>query len=558
MFIFNLNKNMEEKMQLKNIVLEAIGKILKGKGMENIQIEIERPKNSKFGDYSTNIAMKSAKILKKAPFKIAEEFKIELEKEECFKKVEIASPGFINFYFTDEIFEEILKEILNKKEDFGKINIGNQEKVMVEYVSANPTGHLHVGHGRGAVVGDVLSKVLSYVGYDVLKEYYLNDAGSQIDKLSKSVYLRYKELLGEKIEFISDGYKGEYIYEIAEGIKEKYNEEKNKKFLEVEEFFKEYSLNWCIDAIKSDLKKFGIEFDNWFSEKSLYSEKLVEKTVKELEEKKFIYTKDGAKWFETTKFGDDKDRVVIRANQSPTYYASDIAYHENKLMRGYKKLINVWGADHHGYVKRVESAIEALGYGKDTLDVILVQIVNLFKDGQPFVMSKRTGNFITMEDLISEIGRDASRIFFIMRSSDSQFDFDLDVAKKESSDNPAYYIQYAYARSSSILRKSKINLDKLEDYKLNLLIEPEEIGLIKKMDEFKEVLETISQNYEVHRLINYATELAALLHSYYNKHKVLIDNNEELMIARLSLIESIRIVLRNILNIVGVNVLEKM
>ncbi len=545
-------------MQLKNIVLEAIGKILKGKGMENIQIEIERPKNSKFGDYSTNIAMKSAKILKKAPFKIAEEFKIELEKEECFKKVEIASPGFINFYFTDEIFEEILKEILNKKEDFGKINIGNQEKVMVEYVSANPTGHLHVGHGRGAVVGDVLSKVLSYVGYDVLKEYYLNDAGSQIDKLSKSVYLRYKELLGEKIEFISDGYKGEYIYEIAEGIKEKYNEEKNKKFLEVEEFFKEYSLNWCIDAIKSDLKKFGIEFDNWFSEKSLYSEKLVEKTVKELEEKKFIYTKDGAKWFETTKFGDDKDRVVIRANQSPTYYASDIAYHENKLMRGYKKLINVWGADHHGYVKRVESAIEALGYGKDTLDVILVQIVNLFKDGQPFVMSKRTGNFITMEDLISEIGRDASRIFFIMRSSDSQFDFDLDVAKKESSDNPAYYIQYAYARSSSILRKSKINLDKLEDYKLNLLIEPEEIGLIKKMDEFKEVLETISQNYEVHRLINYATELAALLHSYYNKHKVLIDNNEELMIARLSLIESIRIVLRNILNIVGVNVLEKM
>jgi len=545
-------------MQLKDIVLEAIEKILKGKGIENIQIEIERPKNVKFGDYSTNLAMKLVKTLKKSPLKIAEEFKIELEKGESFKKVEIAGPGFINFYFKDKIFEEILKEVLKEKDNFGKINIGNKEKIMVEYVSANPTGHLHVGHGRGAVVGDVLANILSYVGYDVLKEYYLNDAGSQIDKLSKSVYLRYKELLGEKIDFIDDGYKGEYIYEIAKQIKEKYSGEKNSEFVEVEEFFKEYSLNWCIEAIKGDLDKFGIEFDNWFSEKSLYAEKTVEKTVKELEEKGFIYTNEGAKWFETTKFGDDKDRVVIRANQSPTYYASDIAYHENKLRRGYKKLINVWGADHHGYVKRVESAIEALGYGKDVLDVILVQIVNLFKDGKPFVMSKRTGNFITMEDLITEIGKDASRIFFIMRSSDSQFDFDLDIAKKESSDNPAYYIQYAYARSSSILRKSKINLDKVEDYKLNLLREEEEIELIKKMDELKEVLEIISENYEVHRLINYAIELSSLLHSYYNKHKVLIDENKELMIARLSLIESIRIVIRNILNIVGVNVLEKM
>ena len=544
-------------MYLTNIVKNELKKIVKEKGIENFIVEIEKPRDEKFGDYSTSIAMKLAKELKKAPRSIAEELVEELSKNEVFEKVEIAGPGFINFYLKNEITLEVLKKVLEEKEQFGSSSFGEGKKVMVEYVSANPTGYLHVGHARGAVVGDVLSNILKFAGFDVSKEYYINDAGSQMDKLSKSVYLRYLELLGEEVEFIEDGYKGEYIYDIAREIKNEYGESKRGEFGEVEPFFKAESLKWCTHEIKKDLELFGIEFDSWYSEQTLYDTEKVWKSIKELEEKEFIYTKDDAKWFRTTDFGDDKDRVVLRADGTPTYYASDIAYHEDKMNRGFEKLIDVWGADHHGYVARVKAALSALGYDKDVLGVILVQIVSLFKNGKPFVMSKRTGNFITIRELVEEVGKDVARLYFVMRSSDSQFDFDLEAAKEQSSDNPAYYIQYAYARICSIIEKSEIQLDKLKVYKLDLIKEKEELRIIKKIDEFEDVVNLIAKNNEVHRLIKYAQELAGLVHSFYNKHRVLSDE-KDLMIQRLLLLDGVKIVIKNVLGLIGVEAPEKM
>ena len=550
-------KYMEVIMQLSKIVASEIEKVLKDKEIEGVEIFVERPKEEKFGDYSTNVAMKLAKQMKKPPMAIAGELKEAFGSSKIFEKVEIAGAGFINFYFSKEFLYSVLKNIVTEKENFGKSSIGNHEKVMIEYVSANPTGYLHVGHGRGAVVGDVLAKVLKFAGYDVFKEYYVNDAGSQIDKLAMSVYLRYRELLGDKVDFIEDGYNGEYIYLIAGEIKEKYGDSLNKEYEIVKSEFVEYSLQWSLKEIEADLEKFGIEFDNWFSEKSLYDNKKVFSTIEKLEKTGFIYEQDGAKWFRTTQFGDDKDRVAVRADGTTTYYASDIAYHDDKIARGYKKLIDVWGADHHGYIKRVESAIEALGHGKDVLDVILVQIVNLFKDGQPFVMSKRAGTFITLRDLIDEVGKDAARIFFIMRSSDSQFDFDLEEAKKQSSDNPAYYIQYAHARICSIIEKIGIKLDKIEGFELNLLSEPEELRIIKKLAEFEELIELIARNNEVHRLIKYGQELASLLHSFYNKHRV-INEDKDMETARVQLLYAVKIVLNNLLTLVSVKAPERM
>ncbi len=547
-------------MHLSRLISEVVKNVILDKNIpciEEIDIVIERPKDEKFGDYSTNIAMRLAKPLKKSPVVIANELKEEFEKNSMFEKVEIAGAGFINFYLNPDFVYKILDKIILEKENYGKSSIGNKEKVMVEYVSANPTGYLHVGHGRGAVVGDVIANILNFAGYDVFREYYVNDAGSQIDKLAQSVYLRYKEILGEKIEFIEDGYNGEYIYLIAEKLKEKYGYTLNKDYENVKKEISEFSLNWAMEEIRCDLEKFGIKFDNWFSENSLYTEGKVFKTIDHLQSTGFIYENEGAKWFKTTDFGDDKDRVAVRADGTTTYYASDIAYHKDKLERGFKRLIDVWGADHHGYIKRVEAAIEALGFGKNILDVILVQIVNLFKDGQPFVMSKRAGTFITLRDLIDEVGKDAARIFFIMRSSDSQFDFDLTEAKKQSSDNPAYYIQYAHARICSIVEKTSISLDKIEKFELNLLKEVEEQRLIKKLAELQEVIEIIARNSEVHRLIKYGQEVASLLHSFYNKHRV-IGEDKDVECARLKLLLSCKIVLKNILTIAGVSAPEKM
>ncbi len=544
-------------MQLSKIVASEIDKVLKDKGIEGVEIFVERPKDEQFGDYSTNVAMKLAKQMKKAPMAIAGELKELLEKSEIFEKVEIAGAGFINFYFSKEFMYTVLKNVISERDNFGKSSVGNNEKVMIEYVSANPTGYLHVGHGRGAVVGDVLAKVLTFAGYDVFKEYYVNDAGSQIDKLAMSVYLRYREILGDKVDFIEDGYNGEYIYLIAEEIKAKYGDSLNREYTSVKKDFVEFSLKWSLKEIEFDLEKFGIEFDNWFSEKSLYDNNEVFTTIEKLQKNGFVYEHEGAKWFRTTDFGDDKDRVAVRADGTTTYYASDIAYHEDKISRGYKKLIDVWGADHHGYIKRVEASIEALGYGKNVLDVILVQIVNLFKDGQPFVMSKRAGTFITLRDLIDEVGKDAARIFFIMRSSDSQFDFDLEEAKKQSSDNPAYYIQYAHARICSIIEKVGIQLDKVESFELNLLNEVEELRIVKKLAEFEELIELIAKNNEVHRLIKYGQELAGMLHSFYNKHRV-INEDKNMEIARVQLLLGVKIVLNNLLTLVGVASPERM
>ncbi|MGM0507832.1 MAG: arginine--tRNA ligase [Fusobacteriota bacterium] len=546
-------------MSLKEIVSSELIRILKEKQIDDKiinNIEIERPNNEEHGDFSTNIAMKLAGKLRNSPRNIAIDIK-ENFKDKSIKKIDIAGPGFINFYFDNKTYEKVLEDILTKRENYGRLDIGKNKKTLVEYISANPTGYLHVGHGRGAVVGDVLANILDFAGYDVSREYYLNDAGKQIDTLAKSIFLRYKQLFDENIDFMEDGYNGNYIKEIALDIKNEFGNEYDKDFDQVKDFFREYGLDWCIMEIKKDLDQFGINFDNWYSEKSLFKDDKVQRVIKDLEEKGFIYLKDGAKWFNTKKFGDDKDRVVVRDNGISTYYASDIAYHKDKMNRGFEKLINVWGADHHGYVQRVKAALEAMGFGKEALDVILVQIVNLYKDGEPFAMSKRTGKFITIRDLIDEIGVEASRMSFIMRSSDSQFDFDLEEAKKKSKDNPVYYIQYAYARSSSILRNNEIELDKHTNYKLNLLVEEEEIRIIKKLDEFPEIVKLVAETYEVHRILKYAYDLASLLHSFYNKHRVLVDD-KDLSIARLTLIKTIRIVIKNTLNLIGVNAPEKM
>jgi len=526
------------------------------------QIEIEVPANPDHGDYACNVAMILASQTKQNPRKIAQAIEENLtDAEGMIEKVQIAGPGFLNFMIKDALWRKILWSILDQKEKYGCLDIGQGKKVQVEFVSANPTGPLHIGHARGAVVGDVLSSLLQATGYLVSKEYYINDAGNQMNNLGKSVLYRYRELLGEKIEFPESCYKGDYIKEVSADIIEK---EGSRYLTEKEEetvlYFNTVAGGVILEEIKKDLRDFGVTFDFYFSEKDLYKENGVSDLLASLQKQGFIYSDGETLWFKTTAYGDDKDRVVIRKNGEPTYFAADIAYHQNKFARGFDILVDIWGADHHGYMPRLWAAVQAMGHDKNDLKIILVQLVNLLRAGEPVAMSTRSGEFVTLREVLDEVGKDAARYNFLMRRSDSHLDFDLEVAKKQSNENPVFYVQYAHARICSILRMAQergMALPAYENMNPSLLVEPEERTLIKMMARYPEMLEGAAKALEVHRITFYLNELAGVFHSYYNKNKVVTDD-ATLTAARLVLVDAVRVVLGNALKILGVNAPEKM
>ncbi|MFH1783084.1 MAG: arginine--tRNA ligase [Candidatus Omnitrophota bacterium] len=516
-------------------------------------IYLENPKDKKFGDYSTNIAMRLTKIIKKPPFQIAslliEEINIFIKKarlEALIEKVELAKPGFINFYITKDAAKEELLEIISKKDKYGRLDFGKGEKIQIEFVSANPTGPLTIAHGRQAAVGDSLAKILEHCDYKVVREYYINDEGVQMNTLAKSIRARF-----ENSTFPENGYKGHYITETASNLRLKVGDRND---LTDEDFFK-FAYDELMSSIKKDLEDFGVEFDVWYSQKKLMSSGKVEKALKALEEKGHIYKQDGATWFRSTSLGDDKDRVVIKSDGTYTYLAPDIAYHRDKFEKGYSKVINIWGPDHHGYVNRIKAACEALGFNKENLSILICQLVTLFRDKKPVRMSTREGEFITLREVIDEVGKDAGRFFFIMRKTDSHLDFDLELAKSKSMDNPVYYIQYAHARISSVLSFSG---NKKPDLKsLSSLNEEGEIDLIKKLMQYPKAIESSARNLEPYTLLSYLQELSSLFHSYYDSHRIVTEDTS-LTSARITLVTALKSVILSGLCLLGVSVPEKM
>jgi len=506
--------------------------------------------------------MVMASAQKMPPRKFAEIITEEIEDQAgLIEKTEIAGPGFINFFVKQNSWHPVLRQIYEDGEKFGSCDIGEGKKVQVEFVSANPTGPLHVGHGRGAAVGDSVANILSFCGYDVQREYYINDSGRQISTLGRSVYLRYLELFGENVEFPGDCYQGDYIRDIALKIKE----DKGGSLLDEPE---EKAVMFCarvaaaeiLAGIKDDLELFGVKFDNWYSEQSLFDSGKVDSVIKDFKNRHIIYEKDGAHWFRTSEYGDEKDRVVIRNNGLTTYFASDIAYHVDKFGRGFERVIDVWGADHHGYIPRLFASIEAFGRRKDQFHVILIQLVNLLRSGEPVAMSTRSGEFVTLKDVIREVGTDAARFIFLTRHYESHLDFDLELAKKQSNDNPVFYVQYVHARISSIIRKGEeqgIKDIKWEDKHIAVLKEAEEIQILKTLSAYPEAVRFAAELLEPHRITYYLMNLAAAFHSYYNKHRVLSDD-PEITEGRLCLVLGIKKVIGNGLKLLGVNAPEKM
>ena len=562
------------KHKIRKIVLDAAQK-----GFENgllpsdhvPEMEIEEPRNPSHGDFSTNFAMVSAAIQKMPPRKIAESLVSSIEAlgetsgetANLIEKVEIAGPGFINFFLSNEAWHPVVDRILEQDKRYGSSDMGANEKVQVEFVSANPTGPLHVGHGRGAAVGDSVGNILCFAGFDVQKEYYINDSGRQIRTLGTSVWLRLLQKTGKEIQFPDDCYQGNYIKDLAGEILEKEGNaliQKDEK--EAIDACAKFAAKKILINIKEDLSSFGVTFDHWFSEQSLYDSGRVQKTIEDFKSKDLIYKEDGALWFRTQDFGDEKNRVVVRNNGLTTYFASDIAYHMEKFERGFDRVIDVWGADHHGYIKRIDASVVASGRKSKQFEVILVQLVNLLRGGKPFQMSKRAGDFVTLKDIVDEVGKDAARFMFLSRSYDSGLDFDLELAKQKNSDNPVYYVQYVHARITGILLKAKqeniiqdIDFNKGEN--LNLLDAVEEINLIKILDTFKANVEKSAQTLHPHVIFTYLMSLASAFHGYYNRHKVITDNRE-LTLARLSLVLGVKKVIRNGLTLLGVNAPERM
>jgi len=553
------------KYKIKSLINSALTEAYKKGDLNSPEIPeviIEEPKLGAQGDYSTNIAMILASIQKMPPQKIAKAIVNNINNSDSFfDKIEIAGPGFINFFINKAAWYPVLKQIHQMDLEYGASNIGKGKKIQVEFVSANPTGPLHVGHGRGAAVGDSIVNILNFCGFNVEKEYYINDSGRQISTLGRSVFFRYKELFGEDIVFPEDCYQGKYIIDLAENIKLINGD----NFLNLEE---ETAVKNCaifaadkiLSEIKEDLDSFGVQFDNWFSEQSIFDSGKVAKAIENFQNKKIIYNKEGALWFKTSKFGDEKDRVVVRKNGLTTYFASDIAYHQDKFNRGFERIIDIWGADHHGYIPRIAASIEASGESRNRFDVILIQLVNLLRDGLPVAMSTRAGEFVTLKEVIKEVGRDAARFIFLTRNSDSPLDFDLELAKKKTNDNPVYYVQYVHARISSIIRKGKEN--GIADINwnaeaINMLTEPEEIDLLKSMNRFPEIVKQSAIRLEPHRMTFYLMNLASSFHTYYNKHRVLNDD-PLLSCGRLYLVLAVKKVIRNGLRLLGVSAPEAM
>jgi len=525
-----------------------------------LTIHLETPKDKANGDYATNIAMQLTKLAKKPPRAIAEAILENLDTEGTdIEKIDIAGPGFMNITVRKDFLTGVVTQVLEQGADYGRSNAGAGEKIQIEFVSANPTGDLHLGHARGASVGDSLCNVLDMAGYSVSREYYINDAGNQINNLAYSLEARYKQALGLDAEMPEDGYHGPDIIEIAGKLAKEHGDAiLTKSDEERFAFFRQHGLELELDKLKTDLANFRVNFDVWYSETSLYENGKIEVVLDKLKANGHVFEEDGATWFRSTTFGDDKDRVLIKNDGSFTYLTPDIAYHEDKIVRGFDKLINIWGADHHGYIPRMKAAIQALGYDRDTLEVEVIQMVQLYKNGEKFKMSKRTGNAVTMRELVEEVGLDAVRYFFVKTAGDSHMDFDLDLAVSQSNENPVYYAQYAHARISSILRSANEQGFAATSENLNLLTAEKEIDLLKKIGDFPQVVADAAKHRTPHRIANYIQETAAAFHSFYNAEKVLDASNKELTEARLALITAVRTTIANALRLIGVSAPEKM
>ena len=586
---------MKLKQQLQLLVADVLKAMIADDLLPAIdlpEISIERTRQKEHGDYSCNIAMVLAKHARCAPRDLAQKIVDLLPDTKIIAKVELAGPGFINFYLTDEPLYQAIRDVFSEGLRYGHTDIGAGQKVIVEFVSANPTGPLHVGHGRGAAYGDALARLLRAAGYDVHTEYYVNDAGRQMNILAVSVWLRYLELCGEEMDFPANAYQGDYVWDIAASIHRSKGEalhhkiddvfvgvppdeplggdkeahidgliNRAKELLGVDyELVFDQGLNEITDNIRRDLSEFGVEFDNWFSERGLHNSGEMEKAIKTLEDNGYLYEKEGAKWFRSTDFGDEKDRVVVRDNGQTTYFASDIAYHLDKLDRGFHRLIDIWGADHHGYVARVKAALQALNAEKDRFEVLLVQFAILYRGGEKLAMSTRSGEFVTLRELRNEVGNDAARFFYVLRKCEQHMDFDLDLAKSQSSDNPVYYVQYAHARICSVLAQlpeRDMPPPDSANALFELLTEDHEKEIMSQLLRYQEVLQSAAKNHEPHQIAYYLRDLANAFHAYYNAHQFLIDD-EGHRNARLVLIQAIRLVLAAGLDLLGVSAPESM
>ncbi|HBT89917.1 arginine--tRNA ligase [Desulfobacter sp.] len=560
------------KTKIRTMLLDAAGTAFEKGLLPSNQVpefEVETPKHEGQGDFSTNFAMVSAKLQKMAPAKIAKSLVEAISDTphtplgSVVEKIEVAGPGFINFFLSPGAWHPVVDQVLKQDATFGASAIGSGKRVQVEFVSANPTGPLHVGHGRGAAVGDAMGNILSFAGFDVQKEYYINDSGRQIRTLGTSVWLRLQQIQGKTVDFPQDCYQGDYIRDIAKEVRDAWGKDladtDEKQGVEI---CARFAAGKILAGIRSDLDDFGVRFDNWFSEQSLYDSGRVQTAIENFKEKDLIYEKDGALWFRTEKFGDEKDRVVVRNNGLTTYFASDIAYHDEKYERGFDRVIDVWGADHHGYIKRIDAAVVATGRKSEQFDVILVQLVNLLRDGNPVQMSTRAGEFVTLKDIVDEVGKDAARFMFLSRSYDSGLDFDLELAKKKSADNPVYYVQYVHARITGILNKAKDEglIDQIDfnaGSNLEKLLAEEELKLIKHMAAFREQVEKSAETLHPHVVFTYLMSLASAFHAYYNRHKVIMEDRS-LSLARLSLVLAVKKVIRNGLTLLGVSAPERM
>jgi arginyl-tRNA synthetase len=553
------------KEKLKTLVAEAAEKARASGRLPSTQmppVRIEEPKAGAHGDLSTNFAMVAAAQQKMAPRKIAEAVIENLvDSEGLLEKTEIAGPGFINFFVKPGAWQPVLQQIHQAGDRYGASQFGRGRKVQVEFVSANPTGPLHVGHGRGAAVGDSVGNLLEFCGFTIEKEYYINDSGRQIRTLGRSVFLRYEQLCGRKVDFPEDCYQGAYIRDLASRI---YDDQADRLLQQPEEeaiaLCARRAAGEILGGIRRDLDDFGVAFDVWFSEQSLYDAGTVEKVISDFQRRGSVYQRDGALWFATSAFGDEKDRVVVRNNGLTTYFASDIAYHQDKYARGFDRVIDVWGADHHGYIPRMTAAVEASGYRRDQFHVILVQLVNLLRGGEPVAMSTRAGEFVTLRDVVDEVGTDAARFIFLSRHYESPLDFDLELAKQKTNDNPVYYVQYVHARICSIIRKaadSGIEEIVYDPLAVARLCEPEEVQLLKTLSRFPETVQAGAENLEPHRITFYLMNLASEFHAYYNRHRVLADD-PGFSCGRLYLVEAVRKVIENGLTLLGVSAPQRM
>ncbi|XID92097.1 arginine--tRNA ligase [Paenibacillaceae bacterium WGS1546] len=525
-------------------------------------ISLEVPKDKAHGDLATNLAMQLTKIAKRNPRQIAEAIVAKLDGGRAFiRSAEIAGPGFINFKLDKSYLYPVVGQAIDQGDRYGHVEAGRGQRIQVEFVSANPTGSLHLGHARGAAVGDALCNVLDAAGYDVTREYYINDAGNQVNNLAKSLEARYRQALGQDAEMPEDGYYGEDIVGFAKALAE----QEGDRLLSLPDeerfaFFREYGLNQELAKIKRDLARFGVTFDEWFSETSLYETGKVVEALDALRAQGQVYEQEGAVWLSSTNFGDDKDRVLVKNDGSYTYLTPDAAYHMDKYKRGYDRLINIWGADHHGYIPRMKAAMAALGNDPDKLTVLIAQMVSLFQNGEKVKMSKRTGKAITMEDLMDEVGVDAIRYFFTMRSMDSHLDFDMDLAVSKSNENPVFYVQYAHARICSIFRQAEeqgVAVRPWQEADLGKLTAEQELDLLRKIGELPETVAEAARLYAPHAIIRYLYELAAQFHSYYKAERVITEDAEQTQ-ARLQLLAAIRIALANALKLVGVSAPDRM